>query len=78
MGAKDYQRYVAGGHRYLGVCSQCSSVCSSSLHSGHTGLSAGSSKWAYAMRSGVYSERRRAGRTATALLEVAMQFAFHE
>ncbi len=34
--------------------------------------------WAYALRSGVCPARRRARRTASALLEVAMQSAFHE
>ncbi len=29
-------------------CSQCSSVCGSSLHSGHVGSAAGSRRWAYA------------------------------
>ncbi len=60
------------------LCSQCSSVCGSSLHSGHVGSAAGSSRWAYALRSGVGPARRRARRTASALLEVAMQSAFQE
>ncbi len=68
MGVKDYQICVAGGHRSL----------RSSLHSGHIGSAAGSSRWAYALRSGVCPARRRAGRTASALLEVAMQSAFQE
>ncbi len=33
MGAKAYQRCIAGGH-----CSQCSNVYGSSLHSGHVRL----------------------------------------
>ncbi len=39
---------------------------------------AGSSRWAYASRSGVCPARRRARRTASALLEVAMQSAFQQ
>ncbi len=35
-------------------------------------------RWAYAMRSGVCPGRRRARRTASALLEVAMQSAFQD
>ncbi len=54
------------------LCSQCSSVCGSFLHSGHVGSGAVSSRWAYALRSGVWPARRRARRTASALLEVAM------
>ncbi len=42
------------------LCCQCSSVCGSSLHSGHVGSAAGSSKWVYALRSGVCPDRRRA------------------
>ncbi len=60
------------------LCSQCSSVCGSSLHSVHVGSAAGSSRWAYALRSGVCPARRRARRTASALLEVVMQSAFQE
>ncbi len=41
--------------------------------SGHVRSVAGSSRWAYALRSGVCPARRRARRTASALLEVAMQ-----
>ncbi len=35
------------------------SACGSSLHSGYVGSAAESSKWAYALRSGVCSDRRR-------------------
>ncbi len=48
------------------------------LHNGHVGSAAGSSKWAYALRSGVCPDRRRARGTASALLEVTMQSAFQE
>ncbi len=48
------------GHYY----SQWSTVCESSLHSGHVGLAVGSNKWAYAVSSGVCPDRRRARRTA--------------
>ncbi len=64
--------------RFEDHCSQCSSVCGSSLHSGHVGSAAGSSRWTDALRSGVYPARRRARRTTPALLEVAMQSAFQE
>ncbi len=60
------------------LCSHCSSVCGSSLHSGHVGSAAGSSRWAYTLRSRVCPARRRVRRTASALLEVAMQSAFQE
>ncbi len=60
------------------LCSQCSGVCGSSLHSGHVGSAAGSSRWTYALRSGVCPARRRARRTASALLELAMLSAFQE
>ncbi len=60
------------------LCSQCSGVCGSSLHSGHVGSAAGSSRWAYALRSGVCPARRRARKTASTLLGVAMQSAFQE
>ncbi len=46
------------------------------LHNGHVGSAAGSSKWAYALRSSVCPDRRRARRTASALLEVTLQSAF--
>ncbi len=55
--------------------SQCSSDCSSPLHSGSA---AGSSNWAYTLRSGVCLDRRRARKTASALLESAMQSTFQE
>ncbi len=64
--------------RFGHLCSQCSSVCGSSLHSGHVGSAAGSSRCAFALRSGVCPARRRARRTASALLEVATQSAFQE
>ncbi len=64
--------------RFGHLCSQCSSVCGSSLDSGHVGSAAGTSRWAYALRSGVCPARRRARRTTSALLEVAMQSAFQE
>ncbi len=44
----------------------------------HVGSAAGSSKWAYALRIGVCPARRRARRTACALLDLAMQSAFQE
>ncbi len=50
----------------------------SSLHSGHVGSAAGSRRWAYALRGGVRPARRRARKTASALLEVVMQSAFQE
>ncbi len=68
--AKDYQRGVAGG--------QCSSVCGFSLNSGHVGSAAGSSRWTYTLKCGVCPARRRARRTASALLEVAIKSAFQE
>ncbi len=77
--AKDYQRCVAGvTSRFGHPCSQCSRVCGSSLHSERVRSSAESSKWAYALRIGVCPIHRRAKRTASALLEVAMQSAFQE
>ncbi len=53
-----------GRPRFGHLCSQCSSVCGSSLHSGHVGSAAGSGGWAYALRSGVWPARRRARRSA--------------
>ncbi len=50
--------------------------CSSSLHSGYVGSAAGYSKWVYTLRSDICPNRRRAWRTASALLKVAMQSAF--
>ncbi len=64
--------------RFVHLCSQCSSVYGSSLHSGHVGSVAGSSKWAYALRSGVCHDRRWSRRTASVRLEAAMQSAFQE
>ncbi len=64
--------------RFGRLCSQFSYVCGSSLHSGHVGLAVGSSRWAYASRSGVCPDRSRARRTASALLEVVVQSAFQE
>ncbi len=69
-----FRRTLRLGH----LCSQCSSVCGSSLHSGHEGSASGSSRWAYALRSGVCPARRWARRTVAALLEVALQSAFQE
>ncbi len=56
----------------------CSTGCCSSLHSRHVGSAAASSRWAYALSSGVCPDRRRPGRTATARFEVAMQSEFQE
>ncbi len=61
--------------RFGHLCSQCSCVCGSSLHNGHVGSAAGPSRWAYALKSDVCPARRRARRTASVLLEVAMQSA---
>ncbi len=72
MGAKDFQS-CRRTSRF-----ECSSVCSSSLHSGLVGSAAGSSRWAYALRSGVWPPRRRARRTESAPLEVAVQSPFQE
>ncbi len=58
------------------LCSQCSSVCGSALHSGHVGSAAGPSTWAYALRISVFADRRWARSTASSRLEVAMQSAF--
>ncbi len=69
-----YRRTSRFGH----LCDQCSSVCGSCLHSGHVGSAVGSRKWAYGLRSSVCTYRKRAGRTASARLELAMQFAFQE
>ncbi len=57
-------------------CSQCFSICGFSLHSGHEGSSAGSSKWAYDLSSGVCPNRRWARGTVSARLEETMQSAF--
>ncbi len=62
--------------RFGHLCSQYSSVCDSSLHSGHVGPAVGSSKWTYALRSGVCPDRRRTRRTVYVLL--VMQSAFQE
>ncbi len=78
MGAMDYQMCVAGTLRFGRLWSHCSRVCGSSSHSGPVGSAVGSSRWAYALRSGVCPARRRAKRTASALLEVAVQTAFQE
>ncbi len=64
--------------RWGHLCSQCSSVCGSSLHSGHVGSAAGSSRWAYALRIGVCPAHERARRTASALLDLAMPSALQE
>ncbi len=55
------------------LSSQCPSVCVASMHNGYVGSAARSSQWVYALRSGVCPDRRRARRTASARLEVAMQ-----
>ncbi len=52
-----------------------SSVCGSSSHVGSVSRS---SKWAYALRSGVCHDRRWSRRTASVRLEAAMQSAFQE
>ncbi len=70
MGAKGYQRCVAGGHRDFNVLVFTAPPC--------TAGAKGRQPWAYALRSGVCPDRRRARRTASALLEVAMQSAFQE
>ncbi len=64
--------------RFGHLCSQCSRVCGSSLHSERVRSSAESSKWAYALRIGVCPIHGRARRTASALLKVVMQSAFQE
>ncbi len=53
--------------------SQCSIVCGSSLQRWHRGPSEGSRRLAKAFSSGVWPARRRARRTASARLLVAMQ-----
>ncbi len=50
-----------GTSRFGHLCSQFSSVCGSSLHSGHVGSAAGSSRWAYALWSRVCPPRRWLG-----------------
>ncbi len=75
MGVNDYRRCFARENLDKGIAAV---VCSTSLHSGHIGWAAGSSKWAYALRIGVCPARRRARRTASALLEVAVQSAFQD
>ncbi len=50
-------RALAGSpsdHQHLFDVGQFSSFYGSSLHNGHVGSAAGSSKWAYTLRSGVY------------------------
>ncbi len=74
--AKGQQRFDAGGHR--DSCISAVNVCGSTLHIGRAGSAAGSSNWAYALRSGLCPGRRRAIGTASARLEVAMLSAFQE
>ncbi len=62
--------------RFGHLCSQCANVCCSSLHSGHEGSFAVSSRLAYALRGSVCPDRRRARRKASVLIEMAMQSAF--
>ncbi len=45
--------YCRRTSRFGHLCSQCPSVCGSSLHSGHVRLAAGPSEWAYVLRTGV-------------------------
>ncbi len=69
-------RRTSRWHRDGHLCSQCSSVCGSSVYSGHVGSAAGSSNWCNALRSEVCPDCRRARTTASALLGV--QSAFQE
>ncbi len=55
------------------VRSQCSIVCGSSLQRGRRGSAEGSKRLALAFSSGVWPARRRARRTASARLLVALQ-----
>ncbi len=48
------------------LCSQRSTVCVSSMHSGHVGSVARSNNWALAMRIGACPDRKLARRTASA------------
>ncbi len=70
--------YCRRTSRLKHLCRQCSSACGSSLHSKNVGSAVGSRYLAYALRSGVCPARRRGRRTASTLLEVAMQSAFLE
>ncbi len=70
MGAKDYEIGAS-----LQPVFECLRLL---LAQQHVGSAAGSSRWAYALMSGVCPARRRARRTASAMLEVAMQSAFQE
>ncbi len=69
-------RTPIGGEGLRQLCSQCSTVCGSSLHSGHVGSTAGSSKRAYALRSGMCPDRKRTMETTSAQFETAMQSIF--
>ncbi len=60
--------------KFVHLCSHCFSVCGSSMHSGHVGSSAGSTKWAYALRSGVHPNCRRVLRTEPAPLYTSWRF----
>ncbi len=70
MGAKDYRMYVNQGHRGLGT-----SAASVSLYATPpptVGSAARFNKWAYLLSSGVYPDRKRASRTASARFKVTM------
>ncbi len=59
MGAKVYNRYIAGGRLGSGIAAGSIALfCGSSLHSGHVGSAAGSSKWVYALSRSVCPARR--------------------
>ncbi len=64
--------------RFGNLYSQRSTACGSVMHCGHVVSAAGSNNLAYALSSGVCSDRRRARRRASARCEVAMQSAFQE
>ncbi len=55
------------------LCSQCSTVCVSSMYNGHVGTAVGSTRWAYALSSCVCPGHKRARRTAFARSEVDIQ-----
>ncbi len=60
------------------VCSQCSTICGSSIHREYVWSTDRSNKWAYALSRGVCPDLKRARRMAAALFEVALQPAFSE
>ncbi len=64
--------------RFGHSCSQCSTVCGSSMHSGHAGSAAGFDKRAYALSSVVCHDNKWTRRTASARFEVALQSAVQE